>query len=633
MQLGFKTKIFIGCAILLSICLFSLSTYNNYQQKEAIKASNIIEQNIILNSLRSKVDNWIKDKTLSVNTFSKEIQKYNHITQIDDIAKLLKLQMASGNFALCMIGYTDGRVVYYDKRVKKNYDPRVRPWYKGAMNTDGVFVSEPYIGASTGKLYITFAIKIFNSSNEVIGVLSGAMALEDINKSILNVELSSEGYSALLNKDLKVIIGKKNVIGKSMEKIANIEDINIKNSILSVNDFNYEFTSDGVNKIMYTVPLKSKNWVLSIVLRQASVYKKVQEEFINNIVFIIVFIFVSLSLMYFLLKFLMKPMDKLHSIIKDISHGEGDLIQRLEVKGNDEIAKIGNEINFFIEKVRVLVSDAKNLSSENSSIAHELSTTSLSVGKLLEKSTIVVNNTTKQADIIKSEMGISIDEAITSKDELEQANGFLREANEAILSLTEEIKKSAATEVELAIKIQQLSSDTEQVKDVLQVIGDIADQTNLLALNAAIEAARAGDHGRGFAVVADEVRQLAERTQKSLVEINSTISVIVQSIMDSSEQMTINSKKVEKLSVTAVNVEEKINNLSTVMGNATNMADKTVSSYIQTGDDIGNVIENVSQINDLSTQNTKSVEEIANAAEHLSKMTESLNTKLESFKT
>jgi methyl-accepting chemotaxis protein len=398
-------------------------------------------------------------------------------------------------------------------------------------------------------------------------------------------------------------------------------------------------------KFSYALSFEPYGWMMgagvyvdNVEKNLAEIEIKTNSEITKQVGF---FIMVALGLVilnivlniFLVRKNITNPLNNLIDRTKNLSSGDGDLTRKLDIVGRDEIAQASEGINDFIEKVRVLIADAKNLSNENSSIAHELSTTSLSVGKLLEESTDVVNKTTEKASIIKQEMGTSIDEAQTSKKDLEEANVFLKEANQAILSLTEEIKISAATEIELAHKIQQLSSDTEQVKDVLLVIGDIADQTNLLALNAAIEAARAGEHGRGFAVVADEVRKLAERTQKSLVEINSTISVIVQSIMDSSEQMSTNSKKVEELSHTAVGVEKKINELSSVMGEATQMADKTVTSYIETGDDITGIIDGVGQINGLSTQNARSVEEIASAAEHMNKMTETLKNKLDEFRT
>jgi len=96
-------------------------------------------------------------------------------------------------------------------------------------------------------------------------------------------------------------------------------------------------------------------------------------------------------------------------------------------------------------------------------------------------------------------------------------------------------------------KTQEVTRQSDDIKMIITVIGDIADQTNLLALNAAIEAARAGEHGRGFAVVADEVRKLAERTQKSLSDINANVSLLVQSINDIGEAIEAQAQGISEI--------------------------------------------------------------------------------------
>ncbi|WP_041958765.1 methyl-accepting chemotaxis protein [Sulfurospirillum arsenophilum] len=420
---------------------------------------------------------------------------------------------------------------------------------------------------------------------------------------------------------------------------------NLKEGTFFIYNAEHPITKKDAPKIAYAKYFKEWDWTIisgtyidNIEEHTAKQGQKISAN-INSMLFetviagFIVALIAIIAIYFLITNLIAKPLLNLQATAHNLAEGDGDLTKQLEIKNQDEIGGASNEINNFIEKVRATIALAKETSSENASIAHELSTTTLQVGKRVEDSTTIIHQTSTMSNAIKQEISTSVTKAKESKEEIIKANQELRSARGFVQQLGERVQNSAHTEMELAQRIQQLSSDADQVKNVLTVISDIADQTNLLALNAAIEAARAGEHGRGFAVVADEVRTLAERTQKSLVEIHATINVIVQAITDSSEQMNKNSKEVQELSVVAEDVGKKINTTVDIMDIATKLNDKTVTDYINTGSKIEEIVSKIEEINTLSIQNTRSVEEIAGASEHLNSLTEKLNAILNKFRT
>ena len=342
------------------------------------------------------------------------------------------------------------------------------------------------------------------------------------------------------------------------------------------------------------------------------------------VVIAIAFLIVSTSII--------KPLNAFKAKILEISTNH-DLVQRVDTDAPQEIMDMGRSLNTLLNSLQELISTSKNSSTENASISHELSTTALGVGNNVESSVVIVEQTTSQAKSVQDEIVNAISDAQESKNDIIEANQNLGVARDDIISLTSKVQDTAQTEAELAQNMEELSKEANEVKTILVIIGDIADQTNLLALNAAIEAARAGEHGRGFAVVADEVRKLAERTQKTLSEINATISVVVQSIGDASTQMSTNSDEIQNLANIAQGVEDRINSTVSIVNDAVEASERTVQDFEKTGKNVEIIVSKVEEINELSSTNARSVEEIAAAAEHLNTMTNELNSKLETFRT
>jgi methyl-accepting chemotaxis protein len=327
-----------------------------------------------------------------------------------------------------------------------------------------------------------------------------------------------------------------------------------------------------------------------------------------------------------------KRVQSLEFVILNFAQSK-DLSTEIRVYDKDEFGGIRESLREFVGALSEIIISAQRGARENQDVAKRLDEAFALVAKNIKEEGEIVSQSSKDAEALKSSLLNSTDDVRRTKEEMSEANERLDAAREIITETIDQINANSEMDIELASKLTQLSNDAEQVKQVLEVIGDIADQTNLLALNAAIEAARAGEHGRGFAVVADEVRSLAEKTQRSLTEINATISVIVQSIVNVSNEMNKNVDKIHILVDKTAQVQQEVSGVSETMSSAGASVQEATSAIESSAKMMDAFVGQMNQINTISSKNSKSISEANDISNRISSLASNLISMLSQFKT
>jgi methyl-accepting chemotaxis protein len=577
-SIGFKQRIILASTLLLGASLL-VSNWVSYSTTRDQSVAEVDSNSAtILNNIKEDINTWLKSNQVVIES-AKGLLNSDDTAKKIEIAKILVESTALGavNFADDK-GFTVGNVGVLD-----GYDATQEDWYKEAKSANKLIITDIYFDKGISDKYMFSFLDVENN-----GVIGGDLFLEAIDPFI--------EYSDFKGAEITIYDQNGGLISTSGKREfgARMTNKELEQKVLTGKSGKYFYLDNGLQQqaVYSELPLLGgKKWYIVIDIDESVAYAFLDDQLISAVITAIILMALTIILLILTLAKIYTPIISLKERISGLAKGEGDLTQRLEVKGNDDIAQIAQDVNSFISQLQKMLIDILTSSAEISEEIKQLKQASQSNTQSLRMHTDETNQVVAAITEMSASANAVADNARQTALSTQQTSDEALASKELVKTSTESVRM-LVTEVERAAdRINIMNQNTQEIVSVLSVIGAIADQTNLLALNAAIEAARAGEQGRGFAVVADEVRSLAARTQTSTAEINEMLTKLT-----SDAGLAVKAMEVTKTS-----------------------CQSTTDNTIRVGSGLDAMVGSIIEVNELSSQIATAASEQSTVADEISR--------------
>ena len=514
---------------------------------------------------------------------------------------------------------SNGNLIKADKSTKKESNPVQSTWYKEGLTRVNMAVGSAYKNAEG--VNVISASGILNDGTDNIRVISADMTLDRIT-IIVNSFIDMDNAEAfLVDKNTGVILADREASLISQKLGASGQSEYYQKVAAKFNSNDYDFTTIDGNMTVFK-EVDGTDWVLVSYIPKNIVLAELIRLRTIMIIVGIICIMVLCVLVERMTNVVVKPVKNMTKAITQMA--SGDFTVSVNVKGNDEIAVMGQSIQKFIQAMRQMIAQIGDVSvrlKEQAVSSKNVSVEMNTAADIQSKSMCELNDTVDQLSVSVNEIAENVTQlagvAAETKNDGDSVDIKMRETVEVSEKgrMDMEHVSEALNNIELSIRsleeaVNKVGSASKEIVDIIKLIGDIADETNLLSLNASIEAARAGEAGRGFAVVASEIGSLAKNSTESVGHITQLIIEINKLVEDAVSQA---GDSVGEIGDSAVLIHTAVDTFNTIFNNIK-----------ATNELMANVVEKIGRVDEVATNVAAICEEQAASSDEIMATSESM---------